>query len=52
MAKEINCPCGATVRGDDDDQLVANTEEHMREKHPEMVGTKSREDILAMAHEA
>ena len=52
MAKEIDCPCGQTVRGENDDQLVANTEEHMREKHPEMVGTKSREEILAMAHEA
>jgi predicted small metal-binding protein len=52
VAKEIDCPCGQTVRGDDDDQLVANTEEHMRERHPEMVGTKSREEILAMAHEA
>ena len=41
-----------TVTGEDDDQLVANTEEHIREKHPEMVGTKSREEILAMAHEA
>ena len=52
MAKAIDCPCGQTVRGDDDDQLVANTEAHMREKHPEMVGTKSRDEILAMAHEA
>jgi uncharacterized protein DUF1059 len=52
MAKEINCPCGATVTGDDDDQLVANTEAHIQEKHPEMVGTRSREDILAMAHDA
>jgi len=52
VAKEIDCPCGATVRGDDDDQLVANTEEHIQAMHPEMVGTKSREDILAMAHEA
>jgi predicted small metal-binding protein len=52
VAKEINCPCGKTVRGDDDDQLVANTEEHISEQHPEMVGTKSREDILAMAHDA
>ena len=51
MAKEINCPCGTTVTGEDDDELVANTEEHMREDHPEMVGTKSREEILAMAHD-
>jgi hypothetical protein len=52
MAKEINCPCGQTVTGDNDDQLVANVEGHILEKHPDMVGTKSREDILAMAHEA
>jgi predicted small metal-binding protein len=52
VAKEINCPCGKTVTGDDDDQLVANVEEHIREAHPEMVGTRSREDILMMAHDA
>jgi predicted small metal-binding protein len=52
VAKEIDCPCGVTVTGDDDNQLVANAEEHMREKHPEMAGTKSREEVLAMAHEA
>jgi hypothetical protein len=26
MAKEIDCPCGQTVKGEDDDQLIANTE--------------------------
>jgi hypothetical protein len=52
MAKEINCPCGETVRGESDDELVANAESHMREKHPEMAGTKSREEVLAMAHDA
>jgi predicted small metal-binding protein len=51
VAKEINCPCGQTVRGENDDELVANTEEHISAQHPEMVGTKSREDILAMAQE-
>jgi hypothetical protein len=25
MAKEIDCPCGQTVKGEDDDQLIANT---------------------------
>ena len=51
MAKKIDCPCGQTVRGDSDDELVANAEEHMRERHPEMVGTMSREQILGMAIE-
>ena len=50
--KEINCPCGETVRGETDDELVSATEEHIRDKHPDMVGTKSREEILAMAHDA
>ena len=49
MAKKIDCPCGETVRGEDDDQLVTNTEEHMQQRHPEMVGTMSRDQILAMA---
>ena len=52
MAKKIDCPCGYTVRGDSDDELVANAEEHMRDKHPEMVGTMSREQLLEMAIDA
>jgi predicted small metal-binding protein len=52
VAKEINCPCGETVRGESDDELVANAEAHMQDKHPEMVGTMSREQILGMAKEA
>jgi predicted small metal-binding protein len=51
MAKRVDCPCGATVRGDSDDELVANVEQHMQEKHPDMVGTMSREQILGMAQD-
>ena len=49
MAKVINCQCGATLRGDSDDELVANAENHMQTEHPNLVGTMSREQILAMA---
>ena len=52
MAKKIDCQCGYTVRGETDDELVANAEEHMRDKHPDMVGTMSREQLLEMAAEA
>jgi predicted small metal-binding protein len=52
MAKQIDCPCGETIRGDTDDEVVANAESHMREVHPEMVGTMSREQVLEMAHDA
>jgi predicted small metal-binding protein len=52
VAKKIDCQCGYTVRGETDDELVANAEEHMRDKHPDMVGTMSREQLLGMATEA
>jgi predicted small metal-binding protein len=51
MAKVINCECGYVVRGDSDDELVANAEQHMRDRHPEMVGQMSREQLLSMAKE-
>ena len=47
MAKVIHCQCGYTVRGKDDDELVANAEKHLRESHPGMKAT--REQFLAMA---
>jgi predicted small metal-binding protein len=52
MAKVVNCECGTTVRGETDDELVANVEDHVRSHHPEMVGKMSREDVLGMAEEA
>jgi predicted small metal-binding protein len=51
MAKEVNCPCGETVRGESDDELVANVEAHIQDKHPDMVGSMSRDQILGMAQE-
>jgi predicted small metal-binding protein len=51
MAKQINCACGYVVKGASDDELVANAEAHMREVHPELAGTMSREQVLAMATE-
>ncbi len=51
MAKQIDCPCGETIRGEDDDELVSNTEAHIQDKHPDMVGTMSREQMLEMATE-
>ena len=52
MAKQINCPCGEVVRGETDDELVANADEHVQNMHPEQVGQRTREDWLAMAEEA
>ena len=52
MAKLINCECGQVVRGDTDDELVANAEAHVNRDHPELVGKLTRDDILGMAEEA
>jgi predicted small metal-binding protein len=52
MAKQINCECGYTVRGEDDDELIANAEQHIQRDHPELVGQMSREQLLGMATES
>jgi predicted small metal-binding protein len=52
MAKAVDCPCGVTVRGETDDELVTNVEQHVQDDHPDMVGTITRDQILEMAHAA
>ena len=52
MAKAVDCPCGVTVRGETDDELVANVEAHVQSDHPDMVGTMTRDKIMEMAHAA
>ena len=52
MPKLIKCDCGKIVRGETDDELLANAEEHIRTDHPELVGKIARDDLLAMAESA
>jgi predicted small metal-binding protein len=52
MAKQVNCPCGQTISGESDDELVTNVEAHIQSDHADMIGTMSREQILGMAEEA
>lgn len=51
MAKKIECDCGTTVRGETEDELIANAEQHIREAHPEMEPFP-REQLLAMAQDS
>jgi predicted small metal-binding protein len=51
MAYQINCECGYVVRGESEDEVVANAEQHIQSDHPDMVGQVSREDLLAQAEE-
>jgi predicted small metal-binding protein len=49
--KHINCECGQVVRGETEEELLRNAEEHIQRDHPELVGKIGREDLLAMAEE-
>ena len=51
VALRIVCMCGYVIRGDDDDELWWNAQEHMGVLHPELVGNVTREDILAQAEQ-
>ena len=48
MAKIMQCDCGHVVRGETDDELVANVQKHAREVHDMEI---TREQILAMAQQ-
>jgi predicted small metal-binding protein len=52
MSKVINCECGQVVRGETDDELIQNAQEHVNRDHPDLVDKITREDLLAMAEEA
>jgi hypothetical protein len=49
MALRIVCMCGYVIQGGDDDELWRNVQGHMGVLHPELVGSVTREDILAQA---
>ena len=46
MALVIHCDCGSDIRGETDDELVVNAQEHARSKHS---FTVTREQALALA---
>lgn len=49
QAKVIQCPCGYTLQGADDDAVVAAAQEHARSVHEQ---TLSRDQALSMARPA
>ena len=49
MAWRINCDCGHTVRGEDDDELVVNAVSHAKDAHGLTI---TREQALALAEPA
>ncbi len=45
MAKVINCECGMSLRGESDEEVIAAAEEHIRDNHPDLVGSISRDQL-------
>jgi predicted small metal-binding protein len=51
MIKVINCECGYVARGETDDEVVAEIQEHMRQDHPDLLEKVSREDLVGWIEE-
>jgi len=48
VAKIMQCDCGFVMRGETEDELVANVQKHAREVHDLDL---TREQVLAMAQQ-
>lgn len=48
MKTTLTCPCGETIVGRDEDDLVEHVRSHLRDRHPGHEYT--REQILMMAY--
>jgi predicted small metal-binding protein len=48
VAKIMQCYCGYVLRGESDDELVANVQKHAREVHDMEI---TREQVLAMSQQ-
>ena len=51
MAYVYSCDCGYVVRGENEEEFVADMEVHIEQAHPDMVGKLSRDDMLALGEE-
>ena len=47
MSRQIKCECGFVARGETDDEVVALIEGHIRNDHPELVETLTRDEIAS-----
>lgn len=45
----LDCPCGARLTADTEDEIVDVSFAHLAEKHPDMADEYEREHILFMA---
>ena len=45
----LQCPCGASLEGSSEDEIVDLSFGHLRKNHPDMADVYEREHILFMA---
>jgi predicted small metal-binding protein len=45
----LDCPCGTTLTGDTEDEIVDVAFAHLNEQHPDMADHYEREHVLFMA---
>lgn len=45
----LRCPCGESLEGSTEDEIVDVSFAHLRDKHPDMADTYERDHILFMA---
>jgi predicted small metal-binding protein len=48
--KQLTCPCGEHIVGEDEDDLVEKVRDHLRAQHPDLLEVYSRDQILFMAY--
>lgn len=48
MKRNLNCPCGVHLQGEDEDDLVDKALAHLHEEHPQL--DYGRDHILFMAY--
>jgi predicted small metal-binding protein len=52
MAKVINCACGTTIRGESEEEVLDNAEEHVRTEHSDVADQFPRETLAGMVEDA
>jgi predicted small metal-binding protein len=46
MAMFIKCECGFVARGEEEDRVIDKIRAHMRDDHPQLLNTVTRDDLL------
>ena len=45
MKRQVRCECGYTALGETDDDVISQVLEHVASDHPDLVASKSADDI-------